>query len=452
MSITFENDIADDGVENELGLFDDDDPFNLPPPLPPLSPQRDDDPFNQNGDRDQTNADDKTEPNKKRRVKRSPRPKLDEVRLCSDRGIPALQHICDGIKFKGKGHEASDLKLLMQRYEHWAHRLFPKFPFTDVVDQVENLGNKKLVQNCLKRIRRGEEDNVDEEDKSDTEVGQNINGSQGDGALSQSDDTQAANNMQTFGVQVEATDNVVILTPEMQERIRQNRERALAKRRAAHEQQAEETNTQKDLQTGGTEQVAVQSSSNTVIAQDNDGETEHLAMESNSSAQTSDVEMRDQSTETAVSLTESELQSETNEDTATLPPIDSTNENEPREDTEMENNETEGFVADADIVQNEENLPGTGLGGAKLDNDLLESTENLSRQKNDSDLADGQPAKALSASSADVETAKIGPGDETLQAEVCRETLPTQATPPTEQPSDHNKTTEIQSMEIENEK
>ena len=80
MSITFENDIADEGVGNALGLFDDDDPFNLPPPLPPLSPQRDDDPFNQNGDRDQTNADDKTEPNKKRRVKRSPRPKLDEVR------------------------------------------------------------------------------------------------------------------------------------------------------------------------------------------------------------------------------------------------------------------------------------------------------------------------------------------------------------------------------------
>ena len=80
MSITFENDIADEGVGNELGLFDDDDPFNLPPPLPPLSSQRDDDPLNQNGDRDQTNADDKTEPNKKRRVKRSPRPKLDEVR------------------------------------------------------------------------------------------------------------------------------------------------------------------------------------------------------------------------------------------------------------------------------------------------------------------------------------------------------------------------------------
>ena len=108
-----------------------------------------------------------------------------------------------------------------------------------------------------------------------------------------------------------------------------------------------------DLQTGETEQAAVQSSSNTEIAQDNDGETEHLAMENNSSAQTSDVEMRDESTETAVSLTEGKLQSETNVDTATLPPIVSTNENELREDTEMENNETEGFVADADIVQNE---------------------------------------------------------------------------------------------------
>ena len=206
-----------------------------------------------------------------------------------------------------------------------------------------------------------------------------------------------------------------------------------------------------DLQTGETEQAVVQSSSNTEIAQDNDGETEHLAMENNSSAQTSDVEMRDESTETAVSLTEGELQSETNEDTATLPPIVSTNENELREDTEMENNETEGFVADADIVQNEENLLGTGLDGAKLDNELLETTDDLSRQKNDSDLADGEAVKALSASSVDVETAKIGPSDETLQAEVCRETLPTRATPPTEQPSDHKKTTEIQSMEIENE-
>lgn len=207
-----------------------------------------------------------------------------------------------------------------------------------------------------------------------------------------------------------------------------------------------------DLQTGETELSAVQSSGHAEIAQDNDGETEHIAMENNSSAQTSDVEMGDpESTETAVSSTEGKVQSETNEDIATLQPIVSTNENELREDTEMENNETEGFVADADIVQNEENRLGASLNGAKLNNDLLESTEDLSR-RNTSDLDDGQPEKALSASSTDVvETVKIGPGDEALQAEVCRETLPTRVTPPTEQPSDHSKTTEIQSMEIENE-
>lgn len=79
--ITFESDIADDSAGNEPGLFDDDDPFNLPPPLPPLSPGRDDDPTNQDGVGDQTAGEsNKKEPLKKRKVNRSPRPKLDEVR------------------------------------------------------------------------------------------------------------------------------------------------------------------------------------------------------------------------------------------------------------------------------------------------------------------------------------------------------------------------------------
>lgn len=71
--------VPDDNTENEPGLFDDDDPFNLPPPLPPLSPQRDDDAPNQDGGGDLA-AGDKKELNKKRRVNRSPRSKLDEVR------------------------------------------------------------------------------------------------------------------------------------------------------------------------------------------------------------------------------------------------------------------------------------------------------------------------------------------------------------------------------------
>ncbi|NXK93867.1 TIPIN protein, partial [Formicarius rufipectus] len=82
-----------------------------------------------------------------------PRPKLDAQRLTSDRGLPALRHMFDNVKFKGKGHEAEDLKTLMQHMEHWAHRLFPKLQFEDFIDRVESLGSKKEVQTCLKRIR-----------------------------------------------------------------------------------------------------------------------------------------------------------------------------------------------------------------------------------------------------------------------------------------------------------
>nr|XP_033775455.1 TIMELESS-interacting protein isoform X2 [Geotrypetes seraphini] len=85
-------------------------------------------------------------------VKR-PRPKLDAQRLVSERGLPALRHMFDKIKFRGKGHEAEDLKTLIRHMEHWAHRLFPKLQFDDFVDRLETLGNKKEVQTCLKRIR-----------------------------------------------------------------------------------------------------------------------------------------------------------------------------------------------------------------------------------------------------------------------------------------------------------
>ncbi|XP_036591462.1 TIMELESS-interacting protein [Trichosurus vulpecula] len=80
-------------------------------------------------------------------------PKLDAQRLISERGLPALRHVFDKVKFKGKGHEAEDLKTLIRHMEHWAHRLFPKLQFEDFIGRVEQLGNKKEVQTCLKRIR-----------------------------------------------------------------------------------------------------------------------------------------------------------------------------------------------------------------------------------------------------------------------------------------------------------
>ncbi|XP_041843641.1 TIMELESS-interacting protein [Melanotaenia boesemani] len=92
-------------------------------------------------------------PAAKRKSVKRPQPKLDSQRLISERGLPALRTLFDSVRFKGKGHEAEDLRLLMQKMENWAHRLYPKLQFEDFIDKVEKLGSKKEVQTCLKRIR-----------------------------------------------------------------------------------------------------------------------------------------------------------------------------------------------------------------------------------------------------------------------------------------------------------
>ncbi|XP_021092697.1 TIMELESS-interacting protein isoform X1 [Heterocephalus glaber] len=121
----------------------------FPPFPPPVSLQRDGEgaePDEESGSREPVPVP------PKRTVKRNI-PRLDAQRLISERGLPALRHVFDKIKFKGKGHEAEDLKTLIRHMEHWAHRLFPKLQFEDFIDRVEYLGNKKEVQTCLKRIR-----------------------------------------------------------------------------------------------------------------------------------------------------------------------------------------------------------------------------------------------------------------------------------------------------------
>lgn len=52
----------------------------------------------------------------------------------------------ENVKLKGKGYEKADLDLILSKMEHWAHRLFPKLPFNDCVEQVAKIGNNRLVQ------------------------------------------------------------------------------------------------------------------------------------------------------------------------------------------------------------------------------------------------------------------------------------------------------------------
>ncbi|KAM4036577.1 TIMELESS-interacting protein isoform 1-T2 [Anomaloglossus baeobatrachus] len=131
---------------------------SFPPLPPPHSPGAGD-----NDNEDLANGDDWTRsmgetqpeeaPKPVRRAVKRPQPKLDAQRLTSQRGLPALRNLFDGTKFKGKGHEAEDLKVLIRQMENWAHRLFPKLQFEDFLNRLETLGNKKEVQTCLKRIR-----------------------------------------------------------------------------------------------------------------------------------------------------------------------------------------------------------------------------------------------------------------------------------------------------------
>ncbi|KFP22691.1 TIMELESS-interacting protein, partial [Egretta garzetta] len=145
-----------DPLENnlfDLPDYENTEDETFPPLPPPASPGRDDAEWAQaNGDGNQQSQTKDSAAATQKTVKR-PMPKLDAQRLVSERGLPALRHMFDNVKFKGKGHEAEDLKTLIRHMEHWAHRLFPKLQFEDFIDRVESLGSKKEVQTCLKRIR-----------------------------------------------------------------------------------------------------------------------------------------------------------------------------------------------------------------------------------------------------------------------------------------------------------
>ncbi|NXS33329.1 TIPIN protein, partial [Pomatostomus ruficeps] len=196
----------------------------FPPLPPPASPGRDDAEWAQaNGDADgnqQSQTKDSAVTTQK--TLKRPRPKLDAQRLISERGLPALRHLFDNVKFKGKGHEAEDLKTLIQHMEHWAHRLFPKLQFEDFIDRVESLGNKKEVQTCLKRIRL-DLPILHENFKNNEEEEGESHGADGAADDAHSHPGNAGEPSSLPGA---------ALTEEQQERMRQNRQLALERRQA----------------------------------------------------------------------------------------------------------------------------------------------------------------------------------------------------------------------------
>ncbi|NXY87676.1 TIPIN protein, partial [Alcedo cyanopectus] len=216
-----------DPLENnlfDLPDYENTEDETFPPLPPPASPGRDDAEWTQaNGEADgNQQSQTKDSAGATRKAVKRPMPKLDAQRLISERGLPALRHMFDNVKFKGKGHEAEDLKTLIQHMEHWAHRLFPKLQFEDFIDRVESLGNKKEVQTCLKRIRLDLP--ILHEDFAANEDG----GGESNG-LDKAAEAAGSSSGQAEELQCPAG---TALTEEQQERMKRNRQLALERRQA----------------------------------------------------------------------------------------------------------------------------------------------------------------------------------------------------------------------------
>lgn len=106
---------------------------------------------NENGE-DENGEPIKVEPKKPKRSL-NPRQRLTEENLTGKRGIQTIENYFKDIKYKGKGHERTDLDEVMKRLQHWAHRMYPTYKFEDVLNRVEVLGKKKSLQVHMHKYR-----------------------------------------------------------------------------------------------------------------------------------------------------------------------------------------------------------------------------------------------------------------------------------------------------------
>ena len=128
--------------------------------LPSSSPTRDLDDGDGDVGKGNKDAGDGEKP-KRRQIQR-----LNEARLLGPDGFPALVKQIKDFKPKGKGHEvcsselihenvvdslpeASDLNRLMQTYQFWTHKLYPKNHFQENVQRIEKLCHSKRMTVCF---------------------------------------------------------------------------------------------------------------------------------------------------------------------------------------------------------------------------------------------------------------------------------------------------------------
>lgn len=161
--------------------------------------------------------------------------KLDLEKLFSDRGLSAIPQHIKPLTFRGKGRELEDITKICKAYEHWAHRLYPKMTFKDVLEKIEHLGMKNRKKCFNKRMELYEEARrlcvITGEAESDGEAQPQSSDLFGDGEAQPQTSDLFGDSTFADPVVDQPTFTAPQLSEEQLEKIRQNRIRALEKKK-----------------------------------------------------------------------------------------------------------------------------------------------------------------------------------------------------------------------------
>eukprot|EP01083_Nonionella_stella_P235995 829266_1 len=105
---------------------------------------------------------------------RLPAPKFNPEDLLGDRGLSKILEIFPKIKFRGKGHEASDIRQLMKVYRVWGYSLFKHMTFDELVEKIEKFGGTIMLKEHMANLRdkRDMEEFEPAEAKMDVDYGE----------------------------------------------------------------------------------------------------------------------------------------------------------------------------------------------------------------------------------------------------------------------------------------
>eukprot|EP00794_Sanderia_malayensis_P012666 gene12666-13966_t len=90
-------------------------------------------------------------------------PSLQDQLLNPKVGVEALAKDFENVKFKGEDDSrlVDNLDLLISKYESWAHNMFPRYRFEDVVEGIEDLSSSKKIRSHVLKITRNDNEEKD---------------------------------------------------------------------------------------------------------------------------------------------------------------------------------------------------------------------------------------------------------------------------------------------------